>query len=897
MQDVSKLSALHSPSRPNPVKREALVPPEDEEERQKRRKIRRKIRKIAKKAGGAPSFLQLLTTDYDNSDIEDDPRPNVVVVKKEDINMAQRVPSRIKINVDAHLGLSDEAPIVILDDEEVPVSANQSSVKEEGWYEGTVPMSMPEDAEFLSPLHQWIRSNLEYFSATDVDVRIASAGRRPVNAGRVGVRCRLCRPKQVVGAVSYPANIAGLTALCSQKPALHWQEHCPDMTEENRITLQDCLNQPARRRGRAKGTIPTHTYYLIACQRLGIVDVPGNGLRFGRDLSLSPLPLDSVRHQVLEKQQLKEESAAVPPLPVDLVRLTADQDSERVLAEAVAEADDTKIMGKSSDKQNLTDYMFLTLRQMALCQALPFDLQSRGKKTKMMRVGLAGYCCRHCPPVYMPNAGCRSFASAASNLVSSISHSFAAHLQKCSHVPAKIRRALQAYKRIHQRQMAQLPYGSQRVVMMDLWDRLRQADKSEEEMKKIIEELPDPPQAQVPSAVLPTSSGRSMATFEAPEARPDTFPSSSDPVVIEVLEKSLEGEWDQDVVVPFDRSMISDFVFLTLRQLRAVLPGQFDRKHRNAGLTCIHCFDYPQHIHSASGRSFPSAPDNFASALNTGFYNHMQRCEYINDDLKHALATVRKLHSSQISALQFGAQRRFFNILFTRLSKYRSGTSVPIEQPPPASLPEYSEFGFGDFSAQNDVLVQCLNCRQLPVCFQAAGSIWVHKSPSESAMRAHQEECTGQTVNLCRPIAILKSIREEDLGAASPLVQHDTFKKLISICLGENLSLVDSVLTALATEASATSMGISWGNFPKQVDQEEIKMALVDVIGCCKETTKVEKKLLQFVQTISPGVTLTESDLVSSSVDDAVGHVNEGTASAVETNGDGSVEDPMVIDD
>jgi hypothetical protein len=122
---------------------------------------------------------------------------------------------------------------------------------------------------------------------------------------------------------------------------------------------------------------------------------------------------------------------------------------------------------------------------MAICHAVPSDFATRGKKTKLMRLGYAGFCCRHCmepdgAPPYITDFSCRSFSSAADNMSSAISNSFTSHLQKCYKTPLRIKKALTAYKRIHQRHMAQLPYGSQRRLIHELWARLRAADLPEQ---------------------------------------------------------------------------------------------------------------------------------------------------------------------------------------------------------------------------------------------------------------------------------------------------------------------------------------------------------------------------------------------------------------------------------
>ena len=268
---------------------------------------------------------------------------------------------------------------------------------------------------------------------------------------------------------------------------------------------------------------------------------------------------------------------------------------------------------------------------MAICHAVPSDFTTRGKKTKLMRVGFAGFCCRHCmepdgAPPYIMDYSCRSFSSAADNLSSAMTNSFMTHLQKCHAVPTRIKKALVAYKRLHQRQMATLPYGSQRRLIHELWLRLRASDVSEEEMQERIKKFPVPVPSnphldntprnnstvQETKPVDTTVVSASSERVEDSSFRGSNFPASSDLETLAVL-KQAEDSWDptenNNLILPADRHLVSDYVFLTMRQLKAAFPDAGDslRRHNTGlpGICCIHCFGKPQ-VASPSGRSFPT---------------------------------------------------------------------------------------------------------------------------------------------------------------------------------------------------------------------------------------------------------------------------------------------------
>jgi hypothetical protein len=151
----------------------------------------------------------------------------------------------------------------------------------------------------------------------------------------------------------------------------------------------------------------------------------------------------------------------------------------------------------------------------------------------------------------------------------------------------------------------------------------------------------------------------------------------------------------------------------------------------------IACHGREQQV-SPSVRSFPTAPDNYASALNGGFYNHMQNCMYISSELKRALAATRKIHSSQCSSLKFGgSQCKYFNLLFARLGKFKVAA-----QADPAHALDYTPFGFLQVSSS---LILCVTCRMVPIQFLAEDALFYQAPPTPEAM---QRRNAGRVVSI-----------------------------------------------------------------------------------------------------------------------------------------------------
>lgn len=659
-----------------------------EAKREWRRKRRRKLLKILQGPNAVPSFLavlqQPLDDDDEDEDVNDDdddesiPPPKIVIDVDEYLGLgykAEGIPSAVVSNGESY---QSPQPVPSAIPSNVTSGSNAFSTPsttpaEEGYYEGVVSMAMPEDEKYVSELQQWIRQHLEFFSATELDSKVSHGGRR-VKAvrGKVGYRCIHCAKallpqlkensanfKWPAGAVGYPINMNGLYAACSQRPQLHF-ESCPYLPHEARVAgtrvwspLLTGTGTPGIKRVRMKEGISALMYYHISCQRIGLVETPV-GLRFTRDLELEPLPFDEVRHKVEEEHPELLPSRArrmVPHAPrssgIDSlasppkVKLQIDDETcKKVLQEALDEDDDLeKRLACKKDSALISDYTFLAIKQMSICHGEAIDFASRGKKTRLMRLGFAGFCCRHCHAKNIAVMACRSFLSAPDNIASAISNSFIPHLLKCPHTPDIIKEALLTLKKSHALQMTQLPYGSQRRLFFELWKRLRAVDKNVEGQESgshqtLVEgQRPDPvPSTRMPSNNIEPIDMHSLA-FDSnrKNARGETFPVTSNEEAAKVL-KASEENWNlaenDNLMLREDRHLVSDYVFLTMRQLKIAIPTltDFRGNRRNnivdkiAGMCCRHCADSTTTFISPSGRTFPSAPDNMASAFNSSLY-------------------------------------------------------------------------------------------------------------------------------------------------------------------------------------------------------------------------------------------------------------------------------------
>ena len=87
------------------------------------------------------------------------------------------------------------------------------------FYQGVMPLALPDDEEYLSELHCLVRQNLELFSATDADLADKSYGKRtPIVRGKVGIRCVHCVAKAASTTTAVAAAIPDAVGSTANSP-------------------------------------------------------------------------------------------------------------------------------------------------------------------------------------------------------------------------------------------------------------------------------------------------------------------------------------------------------------------------------------------------------------------------------------------------------------------------------------------------------------------------------------------------------------------------------------------------------------------------------------------------------------------------------------------------------
>lgn len=172
---------------------------------------------------------------------------------------------------------SDESVLPIVRPGPEAVTALKQASNQEGPRSPSsrVLLAMPEDKEWLSDTDCFIRRQIEVFSASKDDVKVATKERKfHVKEGQVGIRCVHCAiaGAACMSAVAYPSAMNGIYE---------------SVREFQRLHLENCKNLPcsvktelSKMQGAASLSSVLRTYYVLSAHALGLQDTP-EGIRTG----------------------------------------------------------------------------------------------------------------------------------------------------------------------------------------------------------------------------------------------------------------------------------------------------------------------------------------------------------------------------------------------------------------------------------------------------------------------------------------------------------------------------------------------------------------------------------------------------------------------------------------
>lgn len=203
-------------------------------------------------------------------------------------------------------------------------------------------------------------------------------------------------------------------------------------------------------------------YWVDSARRLGLVDTP-HGIHFGRDPygPLPPLTGPSVNFKEGRRKRMLKASEA----------LAAKKASQPEQPEPVPVVDNRPLVFEN-DRSLISDYLFLTLEQMAPCTLMEAD---RVGCYKTRKVGFPGLACKHC----VGQAGCGRYfpASEASLSQTTTSQTIMNHVRNCRRCPNEIRENLEIMKRNRMgpdgKRADKPKHGGRKVFFHRLWCRIQ----------------------------------------------------------------------------------------------------------------------------------------------------------------------------------------------------------------------------------------------------------------------------------------------------------------------------------------------------------------------------------------------------------------------------------------
>lgn len=310
------------------------------------------------------------------------------------------------------------------------------------FYDGIVPLALPEDTTALSPLRCFLRAQVCAFSATESDIAVRAPTTFSIALGQVGIGCVHC--------VKQPPRLRSNRAVCFPFSIGRIYQSVADI---QRFHIGECKNLPADVRqefvslqsASSKGSkgLATRQYWVTSAKKLGMVDTP-KGIRFIRD----------------------------PAKPQSPRTFSLD-----ILAQAAFSVTTTsKKLVLPEDKDNIAEFLYVVMEQLQPCRFTEADRNKR----RLKDVGCIGVECKHCAG----QVDSRKFFWSSVSAVESNFVSVHGHMFECKMVPDSLKERLTELKKLRKEQTAKLMTGSQKAFFRRVWERLHDDEVGPDEQNE-----------------------------------------------------------------------------------------------------------------------------------------------------------------------------------------------------------------------------------------------------------------------------------------------------------------------------------------------------------------------------------------------------------------------------
>ena len=353
------------------------------------------------------------------------------------------------------------------------------------------PLALPEDTEWLTPLHCFVRQYcVEVFVATPEDIAAPCMGKRNhVTVNQVGIRCQYCSPSRVASisrvdisktagenGMVYPSLISRIYNSSINLLQRHLRS-CPHMPPEI-LARYDELKCSNSRSGASK------KYWALSAEKLGLIDSP-DGIQLDKDAHAAHVAAQEGNVTVNARQGI---DATVDESPTLLV--------------------------SPSEKHDTTTFTFHVMSQLRPCV---FTEADRLGRRRGLKVGFPGLACRHCHGEHSVRSG-RFFPGTIKTMAdaSKTLDVVYRHVMKCKECPWNVKAGLKTLREFHDTERSKMPFGNQRGFFVKIWGRLHQDDDTSLPGEDLVASASSAALASSPLSLLPSTTAPVPVKMDSP---------------------------------------------------------------------------------------------------------------------------------------------------------------------------------------------------------------------------------------------------------------------------------------------------------------------------------------------------------------------------------------------
>mmetsp|Transcript_6015 Transcript_6015/g.8513 ORF Transcript_6015/g.8513 Transcript_6015/m.8513 type:complete len:1159 (+) Transcript_6015:162-3638(+) len=292
-------------------------------------------------------------------------------------------------------------------------------------------------------------------------------------------------------------------------------------------------------------------------------------------------------------------------------------------------------------------------------------------RNKPIALGQVGIRCMHCKNDAPADRGqqATSYPSLISGIYNSVQQMLRLHFDCCLAMPAEVRQKIEALK------VSSSARGGRKQYWIDSAKRLG---------------LVDTPHGihwgRDPYGAVPPLTGPSIVSDEKEKVPSDPTLGTTEKPPAEAAEKPVEHPPEEDeemypLVIPDDKPLISDYLYLTLEQMQPCRLMEADkvgcykgRKVGFPGLACKHCVGQ-----AGCGRYFPASEASLSQTTTSQtIMNHVRNCRRCPIEIRENLELMKRARmgpdGKRADKPKHGGRKVFFHRLWCRIQR------VPMDE-------------------------------------------------------------------------------------------------------------------------------------------------------------------------------------------------------------------------